>query len=169
MTRDRIPRLYHFCDSRNVDSIKEWGAIYSLANCEALGITIAVAGGDGESQATDRAKGFDKYVHLGFLPNHPMEFRARESGRIQSSVFLQISREILAQPGVLFVPGMANTIGIPTYPIDEAFEAGLVDFQALYSWLDWSDSTFQERRQAVEKYEILVPEAVPISMILNLQ
>jgi ssDNA thymidine ADP-ribosyltransferase DarT-like protein len=168
MSIARIPRLFHFCDRRNLDSIRQHGGIYSLAHCENLGIAIPIAGGDDASQQTDRSKGFDKYVHLSFTTGHPMAYRAVESGRIQTVVYIHVNRNVLEQPGVLFVPGLANTIGIQTYTIDQAIKNELIDFEVLYSWTNWKDAEIQNRRQRAEKYEILVPASVPLDRILYL-
>ena len=168
MSIDKITRLYHFCDSRNLSSILEHDGLYSLDECERRGIKIPMGGGDAASQLADRENGFHRYVHLGFTTNHPMAHRAVESGRIQKVVYIHVARDILEQPGVLFVPGLANTTGIPTYPIAEAVTQTLIDFESLYSWTDWSDSAIQARRQQAEKYEILVPDVIHLDRILYL-
>ena len=109
-------RLYHFTDVRNVASIKEHGGIYSLDQCEALGIEIAAPGGDENSQDSDRANGMDKYVHLCLRGEHPMEYSAKAKGRIEKSIFIPINSDVLAIDGVRFVPGMSNKKGIADVP-----------------------------------------------------
>ena len=164
----RIPRLYHFCDSRNVPLIREHGGIYSAQRCEELGIEIPVPGGDAVSQQSDRARGIHRHVHLGFTTGHPMAYRAQEAGRIDRVVYVHVNRSVLGQPGVRFVPGMANTAGISFYTVQEALEQELIDFDVLYSWMNWKDPTVQEKRQRAEKYEVLVPDFIPIESIIYL-
>ena len=64
-----------------------------------------------------------------------MEYRARESGRLEKPVFLEIDREVLHDEGVKFVPGLANTNGIPIHDLGEALESGIVDVGPLYQWI----------------------------------
>lgn len=168
MCLDRIPRLYHFCDASNIESIRQHGGIYSAVECERRGIVIPVPGGDAESQKSDRANGTDRDVHLSFTTGHPMAYRAAERGQIQRVVWVHIKPQVLEIPGVRFTAGLANTRGIPFYTIQEACDGNLIDFQALYGGLDWRTSDGQGRRQAVEKYEILVPTVVPIDSIFYL-
>jgi hypothetical protein len=168
MSIDRIPRLFHFCDSRNIRLIKEHGGLYSLEQCERNDIAIPVPGGDDASQQTDRAKGIHQHVHLSFTIGHPMAHRAVEAGRIGTVVYVHVRPSVLEKPGVLFVPGMANTTGIAMYPIAEAFERELIDFEVLYTRTNWKDPEIQARRQTAEKYEILVPNFIPLEDILYL-
>ena len=44
----------------------------------------------------------------------------------------------------------------------------MIDFDVLYSYTNWSDPAVQQRLQAAEKYEILVPRAIPLDLIRNL-
>ena len=64
------------------------------------------------------------------------------------------------------MPGMANTTGIQGYKMEEAQE--MIDFEVLYTRTAWSDPAIQLRLQAAEKYEILVPRAIPLELIRNL-
>ena len=97
-----------------------------------------------------------------------MAFLARERGHIESVVYINVRPEVLLLPGVRFVPGMANTNGIPFYTMQEACDRNMIDFEALYGGLDWRTSEGQQRRQAVEKYEILVPDCVPLASLFYL-
>jgi hypothetical protein len=162
-------RVYHFTDVRNVTSIKEHGGIYSLEQCEALGIEIAAAGGDENSQDSDRANGMDKYVHLCLRDEHPMEYSAKAKGRIEKSIFIPISSDVLAIDGVRFVPGMSNKKGISTYPLEDALRDGhleALDIDALYDWIDWGKHPdVYERRVRAEKFEIIVPDFISIDLL----
>ena len=166
---DAIKGLYHFTDVRNLPLIREYGGLWSLEKLEEMGVEIPAPGGDEASQATDKAKEIHKYVHLCLLGKHPMEYRARESGRLEKSVFLEIDREVLHDEGVKFVPGLANTNGIPIHDLSEALESGIVDVGPLYQWISWRlFPDVYERRVKAEKFEILVPDFIPLERIKNL-
>jgi ssDNA thymidine ADP-ribosyltransferase, DarT len=162
----RIPFLYHFTDRRNLQLIRNLGGLFPLAELEKRGVKIPAPGSDEGSRLVDRRRNLHAYVHLCFKSNHPMEFVARQEKRIQDSIFLQVHASVIHWEGVLFVPGMANTNDIPFYTINEA--SGLIDFDVLYTRTNWSDPQVQQRLQAAEKYEILVPRGIPLDLIRNL-
>ena len=86
MTIASIPTLYHFIDRRNLPSIRELGGLYSLARLNEMGAIIAAPGGNQWSHEADECRGLDRYVHRCFKPTNPMEFRAREDGRVGNSI-----------------------------------------------------------------------------------
>jgi hypothetical protein len=45
---------------------------------------------------------------------------------------------------------------------------GLIDYNVLYTRTNWSDPAVQQRLQAAEKYEILVPRVIQLDLIRNL-
>ena len=106
------------------------------------------------------------YVHLCFRDNHPMEHQVRGSGHLGETIFLQIHPDVLKWPGVKFTPDVSNKAGVEAYVIEKAIE--LIDFEVLYTRTNWSDPTIQQRLQQAEKYEILVPHLIPLTMIRNL-
>jgi hypothetical protein len=164
---DRL-KLYHFTDARNVPSIREHGGVYSLQQCEERGIEIVAPGGDANSQRSDRSNGMDRYVHLCLRHEHPMEYRAKSDGRIETSIFVPVSGQVLELPGVRFVPGMSNKVGIETYTLKDAIRDGQLeaaDLDALYKWTDWSTGDNYNRRVRAEKFEIIVPDFVPLDLI----
>lgn len=162
----RIQTLYHFTDRRNLVLIREKGCLYPLAELEAAGIEIPAPGSDEGSRYVDRRRNLHKYVHLCFKNNHPMEHAARQQGRIGDTIFLQIHPSVLDWEGVLFCPVMANSNNATFHGMEEA--RGLIDFEVLCSYTNWRDPAVQERLQAAEKYEILVPRAIPLDLIRNL-
>ncbi len=85
-----VTSFYHFTDQKNAASIRERGGLYSLAALREMGIEIPAPGGNDWSHDADAMKGLDQYVHLCFRPNHPMEYVARQDGRITDPVYLQI-------------------------------------------------------------------------------
>jgi hypothetical protein len=44
----------------------------------------------------------------------------------------------------------------------------MIDFEVLYARTTWTDPEIQQRLRAAEKYEILVPRAIPLDLIRNL-
>jgi ssDNA thymidine ADP-ribosyltransferase, DarT len=116
----RIPALYHFTDTRNLAQIRAFGAILSVEKLKEKGVKEFYPGGNDISLEADAKAGMDKYVHLCFLPNHPMEFLAREAGRIVKSIFLDIDPAILYEPNVMFSNGVSNKTGMTFQTVDEA-------------------------------------------------
>lgn len=162
----RIPFLYHFTDRRNLQQIRELGGLFPLSVLEEHGIQIPAPGSDEGSRIVDRHRNLHKYVHLCFKSNHPMEYLARQQGRIGDTIFLQVHPTVIYWEGVLFTPGMANANDITFHKIDEA--RGLIDYEVLYARTNWSDPQIQERLQVAEKYEILVPRLISLDLIRNL-
>jgi len=156
-----IPWLYHFTDSRNLPSIKESGGLYSTAALHKRGIDDFRPSGNDQSLTSDRRFGMDKYVHLCFIGEHPLEYLARKDGRIEKPVWLKIDPSIMDGEDVLFCPGVANKANMPTVPIMDA--AHLIDFEVLYNYkgMDWKDQDIKKRRLIAKKCEVLIPGFIP--------
>jgi len=163
--RDFIERFspkgfYHFTDTRNLPSIRKHGLL-SLSEIRRLGIENTVAGGNDWSHEEDQRRGLDRYVHLCFLKEHPMEYVAREKEkRIQESRFILVSRDVIHRDGVRFTAGVANRSGSRLLTLKEACES--MDFEVIYDRTDWRDPQIQERRKAAKKYELLVPVSIGV-------
>ena len=162
----QIPRLYHFTDRRNLPLIRQHGGLHPFAHLKRGGIAIPAAGGNQWSQDADEIKGMGEYVHLCFRSNHPMEFIARQEGRIIDSIFLEIHPAVLAFTGVKFTADVSNKSGVVTHDIGSA--RTLIDFEVLYTRTDWNDPAIQLRLKQAEKCEILVPQCIPLTYIRNL-
>lgn len=162
----RVTSFYHFTDRRNAASIRERGGLYSLAALREMGIDIPASGGNNWSHREDERRGLDKYIHLCFRSNHPMEYVARHDGRIIDSVYLEIHPDILRKDGVMFTVDVSNKSGVEAIPLAEALE--IIDFEVLYTRTDWNDPEVKKRLQQAEKYELLVPNHVPMKYIRNL-
>jgi len=162
----RIPSLFHFTDRRNLRTIRKLGGLYPLATLRAMNVDIPAPGGNQWSHDADEMKGMDKYVHLCFRPTHPMEFRAREEGRIVDSIFLAVHPDILLWDGVRFSPDVSNKSGVQHYAVLEALDQ--IDYEVLYTRTDWREASVQQRLQQAEKCEVLVPRVIPLEMIRNL-
>ena len=156
---NRIRFLYHFTDQRNLASIQQSRALYSTAKLHEKGMTAFHPGGNDVSLEADRRFGMDRFVHLCFNTNHPLEYLARTDGRIQRTTWLYIKPEVLELEGALFCPGVANRADMEPVPLSKA--ADLIDLDILYKWNDWNDSEVYARRQAAERCEILIPNKIP--------
>lgn len=157
--------FYHFTDVRNIPGIKAANGILSRREAHRLDKKIEVTGGNNWSIKADDKRGLDAYVHLCFTSAHPMEFRAKEDGRIQTSTFLTISADILKMPGTLCTLDVSNKTGVKLLSLEEACEH--LDFEVLYHRTEWKDPEVKKRLLQARKYEILVPTKVPLALILG--
>jgi hypothetical protein len=89
-------------------------------------------------------------VHLSFIPDHPMAHVARRERRIENLVWVEVSSQVLYWHGVQGCRTLANTVGAPVLPIEDALAS--IDLIALFA----PDSPFR-----VRKAQILVPCSVP--------
>ncbi|MCY3689495.1 MAG: DarT ssDNA thymidine ADP-ribosyltransferase family protein [Gammaproteobacteria bacterium] len=156
--------IWHFTDRSNLKLIGEHGLL-SLAEAERRGIEIPSPGGNDWSHEADRAKGLHEFVHLAFVDDHPMLFYARREARILDPIWLKIRSSILLQEGLRFSSDVANKSGGQILTSEEAEEQ--IDFDVLFTYMDWKESDVQARRQAAIKSEILVPNVVHVDQILG--
>jgi len=91
----KIIKLYHFTDSSNLASIKKNRGLYSWIYCELNDIQIIKPGGDDLSRKLDKKYNLQDYVRLSFNKNNPMLQIAKNEGRIQDPVFLEIDPEVI--------------------------------------------------------------------------
>jgi hypothetical protein len=157
--------LYHFTDASNLSLIRQHGLL-SVTELNRRGMRPPAPGGNQWSRDADAMAGVDGYVHLCYLPNHPMCFVASQDGRIPSPTWLAIDPSILDLPGVLFTFDVANKSGVA--PVIGAVAVGQLDAEVLYTHTDWNDPVIYARRQAAEKAEVLIPTHVPIGYITGL-
>jgi ssDNA thymidine ADP-ribosyltransferase, DarT len=162
----RIPMLFHFTDRRNLPLIRQLGGLFPLAQLKKNKVSVPAPGGNEWSQDADAQKGMGNYVHLCFCASHPMEWLARKDGRINDSIFLQIDPSVLQFDGVRYTPGVSNKSGMESMPIENA--GAVIDFEVLYTRMDWKIPAVMERRKQAEKCEILVPCPIPLSHIRNI-
>ncbi|ANV86914.1 DarT ssDNA thymidine ADP-ribosyltransferase family protein [Picosynechococcus sp. PCC 7117] len=159
-----IDSVWHFTDKANIQSIKDNGGLLSHAELQSRGIQVPAPGGNQWSHDADLSKGLNQYVHLCFLKEHPMHYCATEDGRIKSSAWLKIKIDVLKIPGVRYCADVSNKSGVPILDANQAAEQ--IDFEVLYSRLDWGDPKVRERRNLAKKSEILVPKSVPLDYII---
>ena len=160
----RTDGFYHFTDTRNLATIRSHGLL--ALNRQGTGARATAPGGNDWSHDADRRTGMDGYVHLCFRDNHPMEWQARQDGRIAQSVFLRIAPEVLRIPGTLICDMVSNHAD--ARPAAAATMLGQLDLAVLYERTDWRDAKIQARLQIATKYEILVPGHVPLELITKI-
>lgn len=162
-----ITAIWHFTDRKNIQSIEENGGLLSLAESRRRGVKIQTPGGNDWSHEADAISGVDEFVHLAFINNHPMLFRAKEDGRITEPIWLKISTAALACAEVRYTMDVSNKKGVPLMTAQEAIES--LDFEVLFMRTDWSKPEIQGRRKIALKSEILIPNQVSEKMILSCQ
>lgn len=158
--------FYHFTDTRNIPSIRDSGGLWSMHELRERGIIVSAPGGSSNSQLSDQRNGMDRYVHLCLFKSHPMEYCARQDGRIEHSRFLEIDCDTLLIEGVRFTPAMSNQIGVTPLEFEQAVLQ--MDFEAVYGGTDWSFTEQSQRLRVAKKYELLIPDHVPIRYIRGL-
>ena len=157
--------IWHFTDKSNIVPIVKNNGLHSLGELQRKGIAIPAPGGNQWSHDADALKGVQEYVHLAFLDDHPMLYAAKQDGRIKEPVWLKINSSILLAPGVKFTKEVSNKAGVQLLTPEEA--AQQIDFEVLFTYMDWKDPEVQARRRLALKSEILVPRHIPLNMILG--
>lgn len=160
-------QIFHFTDTRNLASIKKHGLL-SLEELTSRGLKPECHGGNDWSHQADRMKGVDKFVHLCPVASHPMEWRARQEGRLKETKFLQISLEVLKTPGAMGCVTVSNRGDAEILSIEKALDA--IDFHILYAgYIDNKvNPALGKRHSEARKSEILIPKHVPTEFIMNL-
>ena len=167
LAKYKFDGVWHFTDRSNLELIQEHQGLLSLGELERRGISIPVPGGNEWSHDADKMKGVHEYVHLAFVDDHPMLYLAKQEGTIPDPIWLKIQSSILLEDGVRFCSEVSNKSGAAILEAEEAKEQ--IDFDVLFTYMDWTDPEIQARRQAAIKSEILVPNFVPIEKILELK
>ncbi len=154
--------LYHFSDEANFNSIDKKGLV-SKATMRDEEWWPDAPGGNALSWSLDTYRGIDPYVSLCFTTNHSMKFIAERDGRLKNARYLAISPKVLEIPDTKIAFGVANANNVEILPIEKALEK--LDVEVIYTRTNWSDPAIQQRLAAAEKFEILIPNAVPRSLI----
>lgn len=157
--------FYHFTDERNLPSIRQHGLL-SMARLRGDAVSVVAPGGNEWSWEADRLVGMDRYVHLSFLDSHPMEYRAKEDGRIAKTRFLKIRPEVIHLDGVRVSLEVSNKAGAVIKPAAEALDD--IDLEVIYMRTDWKDEAVKQRLKLAKLCEILIPDHIPIDQIVNL-
>ena len=157
--------IWHFTDKSNLDLIVENKGLLSLGELERRKINIPIPGGNEWSHDADRMKGVQEYVHLAFVDDHPMLYRAKQEGRIPNPIWLKIDSSILLDANVRYTSEVSNKSGVPILQPEEAKEQ--IDIEVLFTRTDWRNPDIKARKQAAIKSEILIPDFIPIGKILD--
>ena len=153
----QIRRLHHFTARRNLPLIREHRGLYPASELARLGIRVPAPGGNEWSRKADAISGMDRYVHLCFKTEHPMEYYKKDT------IFLEIDPDVLKIPGVMYTSDVSNKSGVVPITIEAAKDE--IDFDVLYTWTDWKDPAIKQRLKAAKKCEVLVPELIPLDLI----
>lgn len=162
-----IDGVWHFTARSNLELIKKHNGLLSLGELERRRIEIPSPGGNQWSHDADKLKGLHDYVHLAFLDDHPMLYLAKQDGRITDPIWLKIQLSVLVAEGVRFCSEVSNKSDAVIIGAEEAKKQ--IDFEVLFTYMDWTDEEVQTRRQTALKSEILVPGFVPIERILSIK
>ena len=161
-----ITSVYHFTEKSNLKSIQDYGGIYSLAKLKEKEISEVSYISNEWSQNADNYKDLDTYVHLCLIQGeHPMAYIAAVEKQ-KDIIWLEIAAEILKLPGVLYTNDVSNKAGVQTY--NSTLAKSKLDINAIYDFLDFEDGNNKARKLASYKYEILIPDCVPLYYIRNI-
>jgi hypothetical protein len=92
-----------------------------------------------------------------------MKFLAHQAGRLPNPRYLVIQPEVLEIPGTRIALGVANANDVEILPVADAIDR--LDVEVLYTRTDWKDPAINLRLRAAEKFEVLIPDAVPRALI----
>jgi hypothetical protein len=159
-----ITCLYHFTDTRNLQSIMDQDGLLPWSEIKD---NVPAPGGNDWSHDADQFKGLDNYIHLCFFPEHPMEFCAKNDGRIIESRFLQIDTRVILWDGVRFCSDVSNKSGVEPLDFEQAIEILDFDIIGISKKYRLDQAEFERKKKAL-KYEILIPRPIPLSHIKGL-
>jgi len=149
--------LFHFTSVKNLDSIRRLGLL-SQRNIVEMRLDNVDYASDETSRNSDRKRDLDGHVHLCFFEEHRMAHVAVKEGRIAETVFLRVNPDVLRLPGVLIGAGATNSEDAEVGDVSAMLSK--LDWDVIYSYADWNDPAVNQRLQAAQMYEILVPERV---------
>lgn len=158
-----IRKLYHFTDRDNLQSILQHGGLYSWADCEEKGITIAKPGGSDGSRSLDARDGLQHYVRVSFVTQHPMMYVAMNEGRISNPVILEIDPEVIYWKDSQYADRNATKNGAQVGD-------GLDDFNKIHFSAVKARKHFDlaEEEQMFFQAEVLVKHFIPLECIKNI-
>lgn len=157
--------FFHFTDERNLPSIRKHGLL-STQRLRQRNIDIPAPGGNQWSMDADQQSGMDAYVHLCFKTGHPMEYPAINEGRIEQIFYLRVDPSVIKLPEAMITNDVSNKRGVSPQSANRMLDE--IDLEVLYERTNWNDPVIQERLKAAEKFELLIPDHVPVAYITNL-
>jgi len=155
-----IKCLYHFTDSSNLESIRQYRGLFSWVRLAQLGIQVSRPGGGELSRQLDAYKGLGDYVRLCFNPNQPMKAVAIKEGRLIQPVDLKIDLEILYWQETQFTDQNATANSMRRGNTAEHFKTIRFDLMKRR----WQN----EEEKALFQAEVLVKSSLPIKYIRNI-
>ena len=164
LSEGRIDKLYHFTDFDNLESIIKHGGLYSWADCEEKGITIAKPGSSDSSRSLDVRDGLQHYVRLSFTNDHPMKYVAMNEGRISNPVVLEIDLEAALWEDSLYADRNATKNGANVGGMLDDLKA--VRFGLFNRMQRYFDMT--EEAKTHYQAEVLVKHFVSLKYITNI-
>ena len=159
-----IKSIWHFTDLSNLESIEKNGVL-SLRNIIKNKVDVSCYGADDLSHRLDREYGLDKYVHLSFIKEHPMQYVKTRDGNIPNPVWLEIDASVLFKSDSIFSNQVANKTNAKIYDINELTEH--MDLDVLWGRTDWRDPEIQKRRRLAKYGEIMIKDKISIRDIIG--
>lgn len=162
LQQHNITKLYHFTDKANLPSIKQYGGLYSWDYCSRNNITIPKPGGSPTSWILDKGKGLQNFVRVSFVKDHPMLFVARNDGRIENPVVLEIKLDVIYLKNTKYANQNAAKNGVIADGSFEQFNS--INFPILrrrYFDLSTDEKPYYQA-------EVLILEKIPIEYITNI-
>ena len=169
LKENNIKYFYHFTDRQNIESIKQFGGLFSWKYAEEHGIIIPHAGGESLSRELDIRYGLEDYVHLSFTPDHPMKYRLKDEEH-RRLVLLRIKAEVALLKYTMFSDknstdaehihgdSIDNIRAVSLYATRDQF----IDGNHLI--VDRASPEYNKLKQA----EVLVKTFVPVEYIVNI-
>ena len=158
-----ITKLYHFTDRDNLQSIIQNGGLYSWADCEEKGISIAKPGGSDSSRSLDARDGLQRYVRVSFVTQHPMMYVAMNEGRISNPVLLEIDPQVIYWKDSKYADRNATKNGARVGGNVEDFKAIHFSSVKVLKHFDLDDE-----EQKFYQAEVLVKNFIPLEYIKNI-
>lgn len=155
-----IKKLYHFTDRDNLHSIIQNGGLYSWADCEEKGITIAKPGGSDSSRSLDARDGLQHYVRVSFVTQHPMMYIAMNEDRISNPVLLEIDPQVIYWRYSQYADRNATKNGARVGDNIEDFRA--IHFSAVKANKHFD---LDDEEQKFYQAEVLVKNFIPLEYI----
>lgn len=159
-----IKSIWHFTDLSNLESIEKNGVL-SLRNIIKNKIAVSCYGADDLSHSLDRRYGLDKYVHLSFIKEHPMQYVKTRDGNIPNPIWIEIDASVLFNSDSIFSNQVANKTNAKVYDIEDLTEH--MDLDVLWGRTDWRDPEIKKRRQSAKYGEIMIKDKISIRDIMG--
>jgi len=149
-----IKSFWHFTDMSNLNSIQENGLL-SLDQLAQQNVNVSCYGANELSHELDVAKGLDKYVHLSFIPDHPMQYIRVKNGNMPNPIWLEIEVSVIFENHTLCSSEVANAKNAQLYHIEDMAE--VIDLKTLLKYPHWSNP--------IRKSELMVANRIDYSKI----